>query len=122
MNYDPDLMPEELKEDKRISKAIDVVDLIIWGAFLAFAYMTKGMVASALTIPYIVGMFLIGFILTRKDEKRNPKKKLYDSLRFMFIRPTTTFISETVEEDVLDNDFEIAKPWEIENNELDEEE
>ena len=120
MNYDPDLMPEELKEDKQITRAIDVIDLIIWGAFVGLGYLTRALVAKALVIPYMAGLFLIAFVLTRKSGQWNPKKKLYDSIRFMLMRPTDTFESEVVEEPVLDVEYIIPQEWEIAEDEQEE--
>ena len=114
MNYDPDLMPEELKEDKQISRAIDVIDLIIWGAFIGFGYITRGLVIKAFVIPYMIGVFVVGFILTRKAGKLNPKKKIFDSIRFLIQRPTDTFISETVELPVLEDEYQPYQSWGIE--------
>ena len=122
MNYDPDLMPEELKEDKQITGSVDMIDLIIWGAFVGLGYLTRGFVAKVLVIPYIAGMFLVGFILTRKSGFWNPKKKLYDSIRFMLMRPTTTYESETVDLSVMEDDFTISMPWEEEDEQIDQEE
>lgn len=113
MDYNPDNMPEELKEDKQITRAIDVIDLIIWGAFIGFGYITRGIVAKVMAIPYIIGMFVIAFVLTRKSGYWNPKKKLYDSILYMLIRPTDTFESEAVEEAVLDVEDTLIGEWEM---------
>jgi len=98
LQYSADIMPEEIKPEKKLMKNIYAFDFFaIIGSF-ALGQATKTFVASALQWPYIFGCLIIGIVLTRPSAT-NPKKRIWQAVEFYITRPTTTYLSISVDSD-----------------------
>lgn len=96
MIYNSDIMPEELVSERRMTRGIYIFDFFIIIAFGAFGYLTQMFVASSFQTIYVLGNVAIGFYLTRYS-KLNPKKRIYQSIRFLLSRSREQYIPIAIE-------------------------
>ena len=102
MNYDPEVMPEDLKEDKIMARGFRAVDLIVTAGAVMLAFFTEKLVASQLRWVYIIGTGAITFFFTRPSKALNPRKTILNSIIYMLMRPSETYESIAVEEETID--------------------
>jgi len=96
LQYSADIMPEEIKPEKKLMKNIYAFDFFAIVGSFALGQATKMFVASALQWPYIMGCLVIGIVLTRQS-KTNPKKRVWQAVEFFVTRPTETYLSISVD-------------------------
>lgn len=85
IQYDSDIMPDEIETETKIVKGVYVKDFFIMVGAYVFAYLSMGLVAEPLQAVYQIGTVLIALIVTRKSGI-NPGKRNYESMRFLIER------------------------------------
>ena len=102
IDYNEEQMPEEIKVSRRIVRFLSAVDFLIIVTTFLVAQLTQNFVAEQIRVIYQWGLPLIAFLLTRSNDKWNPKKKIYESMLFYFQRDTTTYESVMIDDPVLE--------------------
>ena len=96
MIYDVETMTEELTSEKKFSGYIYMFDFFFIIAFAMISYLTQNLVSSQIFIVYLLCNLGIGLFLSRKSHY-NPKKRIYQSLKYFIARDRKTYYSIDLE-------------------------